>query len=88
MNSPCSLSSIYLLGSANMVTCSRARRSALVVAGPEVNFSRAFACESMHCLQRSLPGMSGASQVRQQIANPICSIARRGNDMDRGRSRL
>ena len=71
-----------------MVTCSRAKRSAFVVAGPEVNLSRAFACDSMHPLHRSVPAISGASQLRQQTAKPICSIARRGNDMDMGRSRL
>jgi len=37
-----------LLGSASIVTNSRASRSALLEAGPLVNLSRARACDSMH----------------------------------------
>jgi hypothetical protein len=35
----------------------------------------------MHDLQREDPVTSGASQVKQHIENPICSMALRGIDM-------
>ena len=41
----------------------------------------------MQYLHRLLPAISGASQARQHIENPICSMARLGRDI-LGRKRV
>tara|TARA_B110000459_G_C16504427_1_gene444938 strand:+ start:677 stop:940 length:264 start_codon:yes stop_codon:yes gene_type:complete len=57
--------------------------SALVIAGPEDILSLAFTCEEIQDLHLWLPAISGASQDKQQMAKPICSMARLGRDMCR-----
>ena len=63
-----------------MVTSSLESLSALVVAWPDIR-SLALVWEAMHPLHLLLPATSGASQVRQHMENPICSMALRGIDM-------
>ena len=64
-----------------MVTNSRDNLSAFVIAGLEEILSLTFTCEEIQILHLWLPATSGASHDKQQIENPICSMARRGNDI-------
>ena len=68
-------------GFASIVINSIDNLSALDVATPEDILSRTFTCEDMQSLHLCDPAISGASQDKQQTENPICSMARLGNDM-------
>ena len=63
-----------------MVTSSLDSLSAFDVAWPDIR-SLALVWDAMQPLHLLLPAMSGASQVRQQMENPICSMALRGIDI-------
>ena len=72
---------MWLKGSASIVTSSLARRSAFVLALPEVSRSLALVCPLMHSLHLVEPATSGASHMRQHTEKPICSMALLGSDM-------
>ena len=68
-------------GLASIVINSIDNLSALDVATPEDILSRTFTCDDMQSLHLRDPAISGASQDKQQMENPICSMARLGKDM-------
>ena len=81
MVSECTVFSMKSVGLASIVTNSLESLSALDIATPEDILSRTFTCDEIQSLHLCDPAISGASQDRQQMENPICSIARLGNDI-------
>ena len=73
-----------LLGLASMVINSLVSLSTFDVAIPEDILSRILTWDEIQPLHLTVPATSGASQDKQQIENPICSIARLGKDMMAG----
>ena len=69
------------VGLASIVINSLDNLSALDVATPEDILSRTFTCDDMQSLHLCDPAISVASQDRQQMEKPICSIARLGKDI-------